>query len=91
MELWIIYLVNYLCIAVSLGISSSIVVLKPANVLARELIVEQTDIDKHPIIGYTTWILSTTVMFPYMAYKFFTANYEEEIPEVAARLAAGKE
>ena len=90
MELWIMYLVYYLCVAVSLGISSSIVVLKAANKLAKELTLEPTTVDKYPIISYITWIVTASVLFPWIVIKTFTVNYEEEIPSLAARLVAGK-
>jgi len=87
MELWLAWLVKYLCVALSFGIASSIGVLRKANIIAREIMEEghTTILDSNPALTYVVWISTTTLMFPLVINKMLF-QLEDTIPEVAVGL-----
>jgi hypothetical protein len=87
MELWLIWLVNYLCIAFAFGVASSIGVLREANKIAREIMTEDSwsVADNFPFTTYGVWIASVTIFFPLVIHKMLF-RIEDTIPEVAVNL-----
>jgi hypothetical protein len=84
----ITWLGYYLCLAFSLGISTSIFMLRPANNIARELRDNKTTrVDDHPIFGYIAWIGMITLISPWVIYSFMTKDYDELVSDIAVGLA----
>ena len=87
MDIWLIWLINYWCIAFSFGISTSILILKESNAIAREIGNSTTSIDRSPILSYLLWIFMTAIFFPLVLIKICTSSIEEEIiPNLAIGL-----